>query len=499
MHDFEIEHTHYDQPLSPEESAARWGPELVVLNSVGVDIGSSTSHVIVSRLGLRRRGQTLSSRFEVVTRDIIYHSPILLTPYAAPYLIDAAALARFLNASYQEAGVQPSEIDTGAVIITGEAMRKENAPAIVELFAAEGGKFVCAVAGHKLEAVLAAHGSGAVEETLRKHRTILNVDIGGGTAKVAVVHGGAVRDVAAINVGARLLACDADGTITRLEPSLAPVLRHIGVPLELGRVLDPAVADRIADTLVDALFEVLERRPLSAVAESLMLTPPLGSVLPFNTVTFTGGVAEYIYGRQPREFGDLGRRLARRVRERAERSADIGRIGEPPHKLHATVIGASQHTVQLSGSTIFCPRPDLLPLRNLSVVSPIFSRKRFTREAIGDAIRHTLDRVELLDAEQPFALAVRWVAEPSYANLREFAEGLRDAAPKTLDDGTLALVFDRDLAQSVGQLLTTELGVRGNLVCLDEVELKPFDTIDIGAPAGRTRAVPVVIKSMVFA
>lgn len=499
MHDFEIEHTHYDEPLSEEASAERWGPELVVLTSVGVDIGTSTSHLVFSRLGLRRSGRSLASRFAVVTREITYRSPILLTPYSAPHVIDAAALRRFFGASYHEAGIAPAATDTGALIVTGEAMRKENARAIAELFAAESGKFVCATAGHKLEAVLAAHGSGAVEASRREHETILNVDVGGGTAKFAVVHGGVVRDVAAINVGARLVAVDGRGVVTRLEPSLAPVLQHVALDLHVGDSLELHVFERISAALAAALFEVLERRPLSPLADALMLTPPLGTPLRFDVATFTGGVAEYVYGRQGAAFGDLGPLLGRRIRDRAEQSPEIGRLAEPRHTLHATVIGASQHTVQLSGSTIYCSRPDLLPLVNLPVVSPPFSRKRFSADAICDAIRRTLDHFEIHDGERPFALAVRWIAEPSYEHLREFADGLRAAVPATLERGTLALVFDTDLAQSVGRLLVDELAVRGDLVCLDEVELKPFETVDIGAPIGRARAVPVMIKSMVFA
>lgn len=498
MHDFEVAHTHYDGALSETESAEHWGPELAVLNSIGVDIGSSTSHLILSRLGLRRKGHQHASRFEVVTREILYRSPILLTPYSAPWRIDAELLGRFIEASYREAGIDPSQIDTGAVIITGEAMRKENARPIVELFAAHGGKFVCAAAGHKLECVLAAHGSGAITATEQKHQTMLNVDIGGGTSKFAVVHGGAVRDVAAINVGARLVAFDSRRVVQRLETSLEPVLEATGVKLKTGDVLTTKAAGKIADALAVALFEVLERRPLSPLSRALMLTPELHSTFPFDVVTFTGGVAEYIYGLEEKSFGDLGPLLGAKIRARAERSKEIGGIGEPPRKLHATVIGASQHTVQLSGSTIHCSRPNLLPLSNVSVAAPVLSAKRFTRDAIRDSIRTALDQFELIDGKKPLALAVRWPVDPSYENLRAFAEGLRDAVPKTIGRGTLVLVFDKDLAQAVGLLLETELNVRGDLVSVDEVELRPFDVIDIGSPAGKTRAVPVVIRSLVF-
>jgi ethanolamine utilization protein EutA len=74
------------------------------------------------------------------------------------------------------------------VILTGEAIKRKNAQAIDELFAAEAGKFVCATAGHKLECTLAAHGAGAVKLSKERGDTcLLHVDIGGGTTKLALI------------------------------------------------------------------------------------------------------------------------------------------------------------------------------------------------------------------------------------------------------------------------------------------------------------------------
>ncbi len=191
--------------------------EVVRLRSVGVDIGSSTSHVLFSELTLERQGKRLSSRYEVVDRHITHRLPVILTPYSQPERVDAEALERFVADSYARAGVDREEVDTGAVITTGEAARKENAPAIVELFARDAGKFVCASAGPHLESMLAAHGSGAAQLSLERGEEVLNVDIGGGSTKLALCRGGGVVETAALRVGARILAWEAGGRLHRVE------------------------------------------------------------------------------------------------------------------------------------------------------------------------------------------------------------------------------------------------------------------------------------------
>src|SRR5215467_13037390 len=152
--------------LAEEDKAAIarfiWSQDNLELRTIGIDIGSSTSHLLLARVALQRQAEGLSSRFVVVDREILWRSPIMLTPFLADGTIDAAALDAFIRASYAAAGIERGDVDSGAVILTGEAIKRRNARAIDELFAEEAGKFVCATAGHKLECVLAAHGSGAV-------------------------------------------------------------------------------------------------------------------------------------------------------------------------------------------------------------------------------------------------------------------------------------------------------------------------------------------------
>ncbi|MBV9119865.1 MAG: ethanolamine ammonia-lyase reactivating factor EutA, partial [Chloroflexi bacterium] len=227
------------------------GIESLSLNSVGIDIGSSTSHLVFSHLVLRREGAHLSTRFTVSEREVLYRSPILLTPYSSPTTIDVAALDRFFRHQYEHAGYTPETVDTGAVVITGEALNKENARPIAELFSAQGGKFICASAGPNHEALLAAHGCGAVALSLRTGEPVLNVDIGGGTTKFSLVRSGTVVATAAISVGARLVAFDEDQLLTRVE---APVAMYLGHRLSPGDPLTSGDRRALVEGMTNALF-----------------------------------------------------------------------------------------------------------------------------------------------------------------------------------------------------------------------------------------------------
>src|SRR5690348_5839899 len=261
-----------DEDVPMDEEHPMWRSERITLNSVGIDIGSSTSHLIFSRLTLRRQGIALSSRFVVVNREILHESPILLTPYVDKTTIDTNQLADFIHEAYRQANLTPEDIDTGALIVTGEAAKKKNAEAISALFSAEAGKFVCATAGHNLEAILASYGSGAVHMTYHEGGdfTVMNVDIGGGTSKIAIVQAGKVIDTCAVEVGARLVAMDENGVINRLEDTALKIAKMAGIELSLGGTMTEDDKDKFAKVLCDSLFEVMERGPLSPPVQDLL-------------------------------------------------------------------------------------------------------------------------------------------------------------------------------------------------------------------------------------
>src|SRR5712691_1153802 len=244
-----------------------WALDNVELTTVGVDVGSSTSHLLFAKLHLQRLTQSLSSRFVVVHREVLHKTPILLTPYRPDGLIDVQALERFVHAAYAEAGLTPEDVDTGAVILTGAALERANARAVADLFAGSGGKFVCASAGHNLEGILAAHGSGAVALSHQRGDTLLHVDVGGGTTKLGLLRNGEVLRTAAIHVGGRLVAFDADNRVTRIEPSATMVGDELSIPLVLGATLSADDRQRLADALVDILLDYLNGRQPSPLGK----------------------------------------------------------------------------------------------------------------------------------------------------------------------------------------------------------------------------------------
>jgi ethanolamine utilization protein EutA len=483
-----------------DEDHPMWRSERISLTSVGIDIGSSTSHLIFSRLVLRRQGIALSSRFVVVQREIIYESPILLTPYIDKTTIDTNKLNDFIHEAYRQAGVTPAAIDTGALIVTGEAAKKKNAEAIAALFSAQAGKFVCATAGHNLEAILAAYGSGAVRMSVHEGITVMNVDMGGGTSKIAIAKEGAVIDTAALEVGARLVALNPDGVIDRVEDAGVKIGNASGVSLKLGGSLTEDEKERMAATLSTSLFEALNRGPLSPLTRSLLVTPEVSYLDKVDAVIFSGGVSEYIYGFEKRNLGDLGNHLGRRVRDLSQKLPDNAVLKSPDVRIRATVIGASQYTVQVSGNTIYLSHPDILPLRNLQVITPqIPQAEPLTAADVKSAVERALQRFDMHDGDRAAALAIHWELGPSYPLIRTLAEGIGQAMREQVDNGLpLVLVFDADIAKLVGNIVEKEILPGSGIISIDGIDLKDFDFIDIGEELPDARAVPVVIKSLIF-
>jgi ethanolamine utilization protein EutA len=501
---FPDHHAEEDLPegFEPDETFrdAIWKADNVELTTVGIDVGSSTSHLMFSRIHLQRLVQRLSSRFVVVRREVLWRSPIWLTPYRADNRIDADRLGEHFEQAYRQAGLTQKDVDSGAVILTGEALKRSNARAIADLFAEHAGKFVCASAGHNLEAIMAAHGSGAVALS-RNGQVVLNIDVGGGTSKLALVRDGEVLDSAAMEVGGRLIATDGEGRVVRIESGARRVAEHLGIPLTLGEKLPANARAGLAQSLADVLVAFARREPLSPLGEALVLTEPLHAELPSPTaVTFSGGVAEFLYERETRDYGDLARDLAAELRQRIE-SGHLGApMVEPSERIRATVIGASQFSVQLSGNTIAISDPNVLPFHNLPVLFPrLPSNGSVSSAEVTGAIRASLSRFDMREGEAPIALAFAWDGDPYYAALRALADGIAAALPSSIQHGLpLVLAFDRDVGKLVGDILKLELAVPNAIISIDGMELREFDFIDIGEVIQPTNVVPVVIKSLLF-
>ena len=467
------------------------------LTSVGVDIGSSTSHVVFSQIVLEKNEKSRTEKFEIKERKILHSGPIHLTPFKDPRNIDFEHLRDLLLSDYRSAGIAVSEIDTGAVIITGETAKKENAEWIVSALAGEAGKFVAATAGPNFESVLAAYGSGAVTRSADTDETIMNVDIGGGSSNVAVCKEGRVVATSAINVGGRLIAVDENHTIIRLEDTGKKLAEAVGLSLELGQVLSDSDRKLLADALVDALLECILQKPYSEITSMLMMAPPLKFEDQIDRITFSGGVAEYIYDSEEMEFNDLGVFLARAIKMRIE---ELGLpVGRPEHKIRATVIGAGNFSLQVSGSTTFLSSGLKYPLRNLPVIEPHIGTRKPSSVDVKEAIENALSRFDLIEGVDPLIMAFNNSVRPSYENLKEFAMGVVSALPNSVKtQSPIFMCFDADIGNSVGNVMKRETGIKNELLSIDEIRLKEGDFVDIGEPIIEDVVVPVVIKTLVF-
>jgi ethanolamine utilization protein EutA (predicted chaperonin) len=390
---------------------------------------------MLARLRLQRLADALSGRYVVVEREVIARSKIIDTPIRDG-LIDTAALQMLIGDTYREAKLTPADVDTGAVILTGVALERANARAIDELFAAQGGKFVCATAGHRLEAILSAHGSGGVARSRSNASVVLVIDVGGGTTKLALIDRGEIVSVTAIKAGARFVA----------------------LPVDL-----------IAGAIADAAH---------GRSSGLGLLPPLSATPRPDEIVFAGGVAEHYYGRDRTAHGDQGLALADALHTRSF-PAPVVDAGEG---IRATVVGASQFSVQLSGATIFVSEPSVLPLRGVPVVR-------------ADALHLAAVVAARDEREGPLALAIPWHGEPSHEAIRALAERIRDAAGARRP---LVVALDADIGHTLGRVLRDELRVTGPLVVIDGLELRDLDYVDVGAVVKPAGVVPVVIKSLVF-
>ena len=469
--------------------------ETLRLTSVGVDIGSSTSHLVFSRLELTLEG----SRYRVTKRDVLNESQILLTPYVDDTRIDVETLEAFINEQYKTAKIRREDVDTGALILTGVAVRRRNARAIAELFAEEAGKFVAVSAGDGLEATMAAHGSGAVAHSAKTGGVVLNIDVGGGTSKFAICNNGKVQEVSAIDIGARLLAFDRDGALARIEEAGRKHAAWAGFTVELGQKIPQDDSRRMVSGMVDKLFAMLKPESITDEIKGLLRLSPLTYRGEIDCVMFSGGVSEFIYNRTKTTFGDLGPLIADEIHRRM---ADLEMlVMEPVARIRATVIGASQYTVQVSGNTVFISPEDAVPIRNIAVVAPEFplENDEFTNDQVREATFNALRRLDLLNARQAVAIAFHWEGSATFFRLQAFCGGITEGVKDILAKGhPLVLVNDGDIGGVIGLHFQEEYRVENPIISIDGIALNDFDFIDIGALIPSSGAVPVVIKSLIF-
>ncbi|HWQ41608.1 MAG TPA: ethanolamine ammonia-lyase reactivating factor EutA [Desulfosporosinus sp.] len=464
----------------------------MALVSVGIDVGTTTTQLVISHLTLVNvmPGSQIP-KVEISHKSIIYMGNVHFTPFSDRQHVDGAALRAIIAKEYEKAGVKPEQIDTGAIIITGETAKKENASEIIHSLADYAGDFVVATAGPDLESVIAGKGSGAEALSKRLHACIANIDIGGGTTNIAYFDRGKCIGTACVNIGGRLLEVD---PLTHHLNFISPPGQTIMNYCYLNGFIEQSgdgvpVIRECLRTMVECVERVIFHEPLLAQDTPLVMTNTLPDVV-LDGVVFSGGVAKYVYLPGIREWwihGDVGPLLAEAFRESRIYSAFA--VHEGSETIHATVLGAGAHTVNISGSTITISKHSL-PLRNVPAVYPeVGVSGRFSwlkpAENYNDSLYRTV------------ALVVPVLPDTDFQTILALAETLASELPLIKGEPKV-IIAQQDIAKVLGQTLQRLLP-SVPLVCLDGIELALGDFLDIAKPLPHEDAVPVIVKTLVFA
>lgn len=469
------------------------------LLSVGLDVGTTTTQVVFSRIFLRNVAPAMQvPRIGIADRTVLYQSPIYLTPLAGRERVDVMALERIVGEEYRRSGFSPAQVATGAVIVTGEIAKKENAAEILQALGRYAGEFIITVAGPRLEAQMAGRGSGAADWSRQHYARVTNVDIGGGSANAALFELGNTIAAGALNIGGRILEIERSTRIVRYiaEPA-GKIIQYSGLPIGAGQHAELGPLRAFCDILAELTVELIEGRE-SALAREVRLTPPMKVSGRGTKLFVSGGVGQYFY-HPPSTItvesiavhDDVGPLYGVALKENP--TIRQMEVVEPPEKIRATVIGASSQTVTLSGSTIWAER-ELLPIKNIPVVRPQIRASA----SIPDAIREALQRMEVDPQTENAAIAVDLPAALDYDRLQNLAQGLAEYTLSDVPSGRpLILILGKDYAQSLGQTIKGMLPQRA-LLAIDQVGLDEGDYIDIGAPMLDGRVVPLSVKTLIF-
>ena len=464
--------------------------------SVGVDVGTSTSHLVFSNLLLKRDERSASRRFQIQERNIIYEGRIINTPLLDNDTIDIDKLTDFLKEEYKRAGIGSADIQTGAVVVTGETAKKHNAKEIAEALSNDAGKFVAATAGPNFESLIAAMGSGATNRSKDLNKTILSCDIGGGTSNIAISKNGEIISTSCISVGAILFGVNSEGKIWRIDEPAMKVMDHIGLNYKIGDQIPKEDIERIATKFAEVLIEVITGPASSSLAKQLMVTNDLDFPERIDEYSFSGGVAELIYGRNG-NYDDIGQILADKIKSLTFKLASP--IIEPVNKIRATVIGAGAYSLSISGSSGFMDDKLSFPIKNVPVIRVDIERSKLSLEHVVSQINISFQRFDINEGEEIVALYFKDPVRASYPKLELFAKSIEAALTNSIENNMpIILIFEKDIACSVGNVIRRETALKTNLLSLDELILEEGDWIDIGEPLVAGQVFPVTVKSLIF-
>jgi ethanolamine utilization protein EutA len=471
------------------------------LLSVGIDMGTSTTQLVLSKLYIQNLGAAFSvPRLVITDKEVVYRSDICFTPVLEDNRIDVGQIQTFVQEQYRKAGIRKDEIQTGAVIITGETARKENANEVLLSLSGFAGDFVVATAGPDLESIIAAKGAGAHTYSKERSTSIVNIDIGGGTSNLALFSGGELLDTGCLDIGGRLIKVDqVTHEITYIAPKIKQLIERRRIQLALGQRVTPTELEPIIQEMVTLLEESVGLRPPSDFYDIIVTNKGLKLDRTIPCISFSGGVADYIYQEEADDvfqFGDVGILLGRAIA--SSPLTQQMKVARSAETIRATVVGAGSHTTEISGSTITYTE-ESFPIKNIPILKLAWADESESDVVLARAISDKLNWFKLNNDLQKVAIALEGKKSPSFLEVQKYARGLHKGMAELLEmEYPLIVIVHHDMAKVLGQTLYALLDYKKDVVCIDSVQVDNGDYIDIGKPIAGGKVLPVVIKTLVF-
>lgn len=471
--------------------------------SVGIDVGTSTTQVVFSKLQMDNAGGYFSvPRVAIVDKEVVYKSEVYMTPLKTDVLIDTEALRDIVAAEFRKAGYRPEDTDSGAVIITGESARKENSDAVLKSLSDFAGDFVVSAAGPDMESLIAGKGSGAWQYSMDHHCRVANLDIGGGTTNVVLFEDGETAARGCLDIGGRLICMDSQGMITKVSPAAAVMAQAAGVSVHVGDRGDEKALSAVTRQMAAALNAYLGVGTKDIDAILRQIKTPGSSDFPVpekvQAVFFSGGVADLIYHESADTwaYGDIGVLLGRAIRE-SRLFTDFQKM-EPGETIRATVVGAGTYTTTISGSTITYS-DDIFPLKNIPVIKLDEELQEACFAGETEPVIRRIQWVLGQNDEEHFILAMPGKRNPGYMEMKRAAASIRQIMDRVQPPGEpILLVIESDIAKAMGQMIRQQPDLKRQVVAIDSIHVEDGEYVDMGKPMMNGMVIPVVVKTLIF-